>query len=736
LGGFVLKLDIAGLKSHYRGLSVEHLARLDPLGRDVALLLLMGNRDPNLDPRDSAIWKQWWSQNQNVVWSGILPKRTPMGQLNQANRAYMQVGLDKFIRTRQSREPLFMDTGLLCRLSGMDWALGLEACLDELAKVPPARALHMWKNAFLHAIKHDKPQSSAQMVKWGCDQGWHGELIDPEPLANAWLLWDAARSKIGKKPMAVAFDDELLDQSLSLSHVRSSVEHEKVFWSTLVGDQARTHAANALSAWCSRYPASWDRMHELALNDRSVPNAWLLACQKAHEDGMECDVWKVASRSHTRDPWLRRLGWGEEERLSPLSAWWALQCSMMEEERRVMDGWSPGCDKVSAALRNLGVVEPGSEEEIALGAKSFAFAVSHDKVDPAWFRDNPQWLKDDPIHNSNPIFTSQSTGAVEKWMSCGFSPFTVNSRGETALVSFISGRAARNAKSLSVWLGKKFEDGAIPTTGRCLEGSYIERLALLRNEEVMMSFVKARINPDQPEPAAQETQDLALYCSAPVVHEWCARLESDRKWSKPMNDALWRGLCFRDVSEDYEVRADLIKRYPFSESPQDPLWKFCLASPQQISNGSHDIIAVLGSLDQLGASTMSWSDDIWQDPQVQDTWAELVLQDNSGPCIAPPGAPPQWWADHMNAWLSRMDQDGDSLPRNASQMERWLHCGLPLVPEVVSVLQKHRAMPLDQTTGSKQNPWWEDPSIQAALQHASLSLTTPRSQSRSPTRRF
>lgn len=729
-----MKIDLHQLENYYRGFSYERLSKLDPLGRDMTLLLLMGNKNPSHDPRASTIWQQWWAQEQDVAWGGVLPKRTPMGQLNQVHRALMQVGLDISVRTRPSQDPLFLDTGLLCRLAGMNWPLGLEACLEKLGTLSSSRAKGIWKNAFVHSIECNNAFSSGRLVKWANQQGWGTEvaLIDAEPLATAWLLW--TRDPRNKKAVGVV-DNILLDQSLTLSRVGSDLSEEKIFWSELVNSQKRPSAAEALSAWCARYPDSWDRMHALALTDNSIHNAWLLACQKAQKSGINCDLWKTATNSHTRNAWLRQLGWGEDERLSPLAAWWAFQASALkgEDER---SGWSPGSDEVSSVLRQMGVVEPGSAEDVALGGKSFVFAVLHDRVNPSWFENNTHWARNDPIHNSNPIFESYSTSAVDKWIACGFSPSTINDEGETAIVSFISGRVTKNPKSLAVWLGEKFKEGSLPTTGRSKDGSLIEKLSLLRNEDVLLSFVRARLNHGQPPPTAQETQELALHCSAPVVHEWCSQLKANNLWSETMNHALWRGLPFRDPAEDHEIRADLVAQFPFSEDEENPLWIFCLSQSEQTSIGLDGMASILGALDQLGAIPMSWNHEIWLDPTIRCVWANLVTRSASVSDLVPLNAPQQWWANNLDAWMSATDMYDGVIRRNASQMQRWLHCGLPLCAEVIEVLSRYRHAPEDRSTGDKYNPWWSEPSIQSALQHASLSSSTSQATHRPSARRF
>ena len=742
-----MKLDHAALEKIYPGLSMERLSKLDPLGRDVALLLLAGAHDPTLDPRQSATWQQWWSQDPNLSWFGVLPKRTSVGQLNQYHRAAMQIGLDGYFHLRPTTDPLFLDTGLLCRLSGMDWPLGLEACLEKLETLPIARARSFWRQAFLHAVDYGKAAASAQLVRWASDQGWAGSapLIDAEPMASAWLSWIDARSD--KKPRVkplVAFDDVLLDQSLSLGKVRSDPDEEKIFWQALVGSGDRSLASRSLdrslsdqslSAWCSRYPGSWDRMHLLALEDLSIPNAWLLTCSQASQEGFDSELWKVASTSTTRDAWLRRLGWGENERLSPLSAWWSHQLSMLDDDDELA-AWWPGRDAVSTELRRLGAIEPGSDEEIKLGAKSFAFGVPSIKVNPEWFRRNPQWARNDPLTNSNPIFTCHSTAGVEKWMDSGFSPATVNTKGETAIVAFLSSRLSKNPKSMAVWLGKKFEEGSIPTVGRCAEGSFIERLSLLRNEEVMLAFVHARLRSTQPLPTPQETQELVLHASAPVVHEWCNALSQAGLWSKEMNDALWRGLPFRDAIEDKEVRQDITQRFPFSEDAQTPLWVFCLSREDGGYASRSDTIDALTSLAALGAAPMSLSEEVWSQPKVQETWCALLLDDCSHPGLVPEHATSSWWAQRVDEWLSQTDADGDPTRRNAKNMEGWIRGGLPLSAEVVEVLTRHRNAPEGHSTGARQSPWWDEPSIHSALQHAKLSSTTAPTASRPSPRRF
>lgn len=697
-----------------RGMRLSH-ARMEAIsqpGRDMSYLLMHGHQNPDFDPVQCSEWMDWWSQHQNDAWGPMIPSRTQLRKLDLHHLNCVQIGLHFKKDVIHQNGPL-LDRGVLHRMSGTKWTRGLQACLEKLEDLDPSRAKHLWLSAICNANEHGKAQNARILLNWAFSRN-HKSWISPDACAQTLLLFSEHRQ--------IALRDADIEKLFSLTDT-SSIENEKAIWSAIVSSENKECAARALSAWCGLSPGVWDRMHHFALEDSAVPNAWLLACIQAKEEGFESPLWKVASSSQDVSIWMKRLDWGLDDPISPLGQWWVHQCSAADEAE---EGAAPGDDPVSVELRRLGAPEPGSSEEMSLGGAGFVCGLMAQQVDPNWFSSHPHWLLN---CQGKPISRSKSASSLDTWIKCGFDPAEVDAKGNMAIVNFLSGNLSKKRKSIVNWLRGQYEKMELPSQGSSASGTLIDRLSILNDEGLMMAWLGARLSGPHP-PSPSETENLAYMSSAPVIRTWCLKLKDASQWNEAHHHALWRGMIMQDRNRDAEIWEDLAQSFPFSEDDLKPVWVLCIEKAEFFCHCYADLKNTLNYITQSGGSSISALSPVWQQSDFISHWHVRRNLDGSDGSIAPTDADIDWWELRLSEWFSA----DESVVRNQKEMEGWLRVGLPLEGVVLNLLHERWLREKNQCNA---NAWFYEPLVVSALELKELSDHTPSITShKSRSRRF
>lgn len=670
-------------------------------GRDMSYLLMHGQQNPDFDPDQCHEWRAWWSQPIDAAWGAMFPSRTQLRKLDARHLGYAQIGLHFKRDAARNNAPL-LDRGVLHRISGTRWTQGLRSCLAKLENVETARAKHLWLSAICNANEHGNTQNARILLNWASAQN-RKTWLSTEACAQTLLLFSDR--------LNLTVHDVEIENLFRLTDT-SSVENEKAIWSTIVSSEHHEVAARALSAWCRFNPGIWDRMHRLALEDRAVPNAWLLACVQAKAEGFEDPLWQVASSSQDRSVWMKRLDWGVDASISPLGQWWAHQLNAAEERGgHVM----PGHDLVSEALRGLGAPEPGSDEEMSLGGVGFACGLTGAQVDPSWFSVHPEWLLN---CQGIPISRSRSVSSLDTWIKCGFDPAEVDANGNMAIIHFLSRNLSKKRKDTVKWLKVKYEERALPSHGPCVDKTLIDRLSALNDEDLMKAWLDARMS-DPVAPLPSETENLAYMSTAPVVQAWCLRVKALFQWSEAHHHALWRGVIRQDRSCDAEIWDELTHDFPFLEDPNSPAWVICIKEAEDFAHDYNDLKRTLSFVIESGGLSISAISPVWQQNDFVSRWHVCINMEGSDASIAPDDADVEWWALRLSEWFANSPK---SVLRKDKEMEGWLRIGLPLEGPVLDVLH---ARYMRENNQDAADAWFCERRVASALSVRILSGQTP-----------
>lgn len=688
---------------HVRLPDTARLWQLPGAGLGWLRLLMVGFKDPSFNPVEHEEWIAW--QRAPRRWGPLFP-RAAVRELPQEDRAWASLGLSPTLRVQPSRDPLLDDLGPLARACGVDWEAGVAALLACLALEPAETGLPIVSKAVLHAIACEAPASLCALVLFAHDAGWSGKDLglSGADVARGWALLLGDEGPLME-------DDVALDRLLSISALRPGNEEEVSFWKTLVS-QGKEGSANALEAWVSRYPASWDRLHEQALLSPEVPGAWLVACRHAHRRGVETPLFQAALASATAPLWLNRLGWGPDPEGSPLAAWWSHWVDIEQERAAIDDDYRvpiPGLDAVSMALRRAGAPEPGSAQDRSLGGKCFAALLPARHANPEWFASRPDWLYPHPRTRSTPLFQSRSWAEFEQWTRVGFDPRGVNSKGENAAACFLAS-CSGNPRRLPAQVRAALESGALPPVGQAVGQPMVARIARM-GEDALYAWLDARKiegGPFSPE----ETYHLARRASAFIVRAWQVECLSRGQWSSEHGRALWISLAFRDTAEDADAWQEVMNDCPLQEHSTDPLWPSLLDAPES----TEDIGAALLFLHSHGAALPSSGHPIWDREDVNAWMGEDVL--SRAPAtrrvLIPQDADDAWWLARLRVWLQ------SEAHRTAQQIDQWIAAGLPMHGAIVELLAKQ-----EKPEPFSLLPWWKNEAVSAALQAADLHQSAP-----------
>lgn len=715
------------------GLDLSRLSVLPDASSHIIQLLLMGKLDPSLDPSTRPEWQQWWSQPQAQAWGPVLPMRSLVRSLGQRMRSYAEVGLDSVLRDRPMSDPPLNDIGVLGRLAGMGWGLGLSRALDRLAELPKEVALPMWTNAVAQAVDCNQEAAVIDLVQWASSKSWIGQEagLSAQLVGRAWKLLLSSSSSRSNDEL-----DMILDQVVAISPVRPGTPAEVSLWKALFDDRHPDTVALAVNAWCKRYPSAWTRLHDKALVDDTIPNAWLVACEHALREGVDCALWKTALASPTLPAWLSRHGWSSDPQGSPLACWWVRWIDIVESRDpgkadpslRAGQAPLPGSDLVSDSLRAAGAIEPGSQEDRQMGSRCFAAMVAPARSNPAWFADRPQWVYNDPATGSNPIFTATRYSEFDHWIQVGFDPSAINSRGDMAAYVFLGRAMVRSRKQLSKHVVDWFESGTVPAVGKAHGRVSAQVVCRLKSEDASFAWLRSRIKDATPL-SPQETSALAAEASAPVVLAWIKALDQSSSLDGRHIWALWSELLYRDRAEDGLVWEEVEAIAPMQDVPDLPLW---LGVWTQGPNRSpHEVAHALEQIPQNGLEMPTVNHACWKERDVAAKFAHTIagLDRERSICVIPPDADVSWWASMLDRALSSVGDHGGALLTSSVQMQGWIYAGLPLEGRVLEVLQSHRASCHPDCT------WSDLPAIVAPLQAQELSRGTPNTIHQSP-RRF
>lgn len=695
------------------------LSVLPAVSANMVVLLIDGVSDPSLDPGTRPEWLSWWAQDAAAAWGPVLVSRTHVRALGQRMRACAEAGLDVAVRDRPMSDLALQDTGVLARVVGLGWQIAVDRVLERMNDLPDGQARALLVQALDHGVACRQAATTASLVQWAHDKGWAGQDIgvSPTTVGRAWRLWLTSPS-LGHDAEDL---DVLLDQVVALSSVRPQANSEVVLWKALFDDRNSLVTAQAIDAWCQRYPAAWTRMHERALVDETIPSGWLAACSHAWQEGVDCPLWQIALSSPALPAWLSRPGWGTDPQASPLASWWAHWIALEQGRLLPKAGHQcvdlPGHDVVSESLRAAGAIEPGSVRDIAMGSRSFAATLPRALCDPKWFKDRPQWVFNDPLTGSNPIFNSHNVSDFEHWCQVGFDPATVNKHGDMAFYLFLDRAMTRGKKNLAKQVAKWLDAGIAPAFGGFKGATSARVITRLESEDANFAWLIARLRDPAPQ-TPEETKDLARSASAPVVLNWVEELVASPAFSPVHAQALWSQLVYRDLEEDALVWGQVSRFIPMQEDANAPLWLGVWEDQDSLPSA---IFNALEMISRSPAAQPTMHHHCWQEGSTVRRFAFAI--DGASPSCAtrlpPKDADATWWAHMLLRALARDHESEAPALQTATQMQGWIDAGLPLEGEVLDVMIQHAPLP------HSEHAWSAHDAVAAAIEARRLENATP-----------